>query len=216
VTGPAAMLYGQNCASCHGVRGEGTQRGPSLTGVGPASVDFQLSTGRMPLTGEKYEPRHSEPKFSPAQINALVDYVTALGATGGPPIPAVQPGNPATGRDLYAYHCAACHSATGMGATLTNGQVAPSLMKATPTQVGEAIRVGPGLMPAFPDTALSDRDVDAVAGYVRVLQNERGDLDRGGLAMGRIGPFTEGVVAWAIGLALLVVVIRWLGSKAAR
>jgi ubiquinol-cytochrome c reductase cytochrome c subunit len=215
VTGRGAELYGQQCASCHGMQGEGTQRGPSLIGVGRASTDFQLSTGRMPLKHDTYEPLHSDPAFGPAGIDALVDYVASFGP-GGPAIPTVRPGDPSAGQQLYAYHCAACHSASGMGATLTNGQVGPSLMRATPTQVGEAIRVGPGLMPAFPDSALSDRDVDAIAGYVQVLQDKRGNLDRGGLALGRLGPFTEGVVAWVLGLGLLVLAIRRLGSRTPR
>lgn len=208
-------LYGQNCASCHGQRGEGTPRGPSLLGVGSASVDFQLGTGRMPLSnGEQYRPRHRDPRLSPADIDALVGYVAALGNGTGPAIPTIRAGDVHNGRTLYATHCAACHSATGTGAALSNGQTAPSLLRATPTQVGEAIRVGPGLMPAFSDTLLDTNDVNAIAGYVQVLQNRPADTDRGGLPLGRVGPFTEGVVAWVLGLATLVFAAWWLGSRA--
>lgn len=41
-------LFLANCASCHGSNGEGAVGGPSLIGVGAASVDFQVGTGRMP------------------------------------------------------------------------------------------------------------------------------------------------------------------------
>jgi ubiquinol-cytochrome c reductase cytochrome c subunit len=41
-------LFLSNCASCHGKNAEGTANGPSLIGVGAASVDFQVSTGRKP------------------------------------------------------------------------------------------------------------------------------------------------------------------------
>jgi ubiquinol-cytochrome c reductase cytochrome c subunit len=213
MTGRGGSLYGQNCASCHGNQAEGTQNGPPLVGVGSASVDFQLSTGRMPLRGNAYQPSHQTPAFSRADIDAIVGYVSGFGG-GGPGIPDVNPGDVADGRTLYVTHCAACHSAAGVGATLTNGQVAPSLMRSTPTQVGEAVRVGPGLMPAFPDTVLTSRDVDALAGYVQTLQNKRGDVDRGGLSLGRVGPFTEGLLAWVVGLGLLVLAIRLLGSRA--
>ena len=208
------VLFGQSCASCHGPAGQGTQRGPSLVGVGPASLDFQLGTGRMPLTSERYEPVHREPAFSPADIRAIVDYASGLRGGGGPRIPTVRPNDVQLGQTLYLGNCAACHSATGAGGALTNGRFAPSLAKATPTQVGEAIRVGPGLMPAFADTALTDHEVDAIADYVRTLQNKRGDLDRGGLPLGRIGPVTEGLIGWAVGLVLLLLVVRWLGSRA--
>lgn len=205
-------LFERSCASCHGTAAQGTQRGPSLIGVGPASLDFQLSTGRMPLTRERYEPVHRKPAFSGADIRAIVDYVSGLGG-GGPAIPVVNPDNVQLGQSLYLDNCAACHSATGAGGALTNGQFAPSLAKATPTQVGEAIRVGPGLMPAYSQTALDRREVNAIADYVQTLQDKHGDTDRGGLPLGRIGPVTEGFVGWGVGLLLLVLVVRWLGSR---
>lgn len=207
------MLYQQSCASCHGQRGEGSQRGPALGGVGPASVDFQLSTGRMPLADPRQQqPAHREPSFSPADITALVNYVSAFPPGDGPPIPRVRPADARSGRDLYLTHCAACHSAQGVGAVLTNGQYAPSLSRSTPIQIGEAVRVGPGLMPAFGPDTLDDRDVDAIAAYIGVLQ--RRSLDRGGWSIWRLGPFTEGLVAWTIGLGVLLLVARMLGSRA--
>ncbi|GAB1692890.1 c-type cytochrome [Krasilnikovia sp. M28-CT-15] len=213
-TGTGAQLYQQRCASCHGTSGGGTQRGPALTAVGPADVDFQLSTGRMPLQQERYSDVHRDPVFSPAEIDALVGYVASFPPGGGPTIPVVQPGDTHSGRQLYLTYCSACHSAAGVGATLNNGRFAPSLMRATPTQIGEAIRVGPGLMPAFPADTLSDADVNNVAGYVRVLQNRHGNLDKGGWSLGRLGPFTEGAVAWALGLGAVVLLARRLGRRA--
>ncbi len=45
------------CAFCHGQNGEGVRAqrdgnviGPPLVGVGAAAVDFQVGTGRMPMT----------------------------------------------------------------------------------------------------------------------------------------------------------------------
>lgn len=212
--GTGAELYQQACASCHGMSGEGTQRGPALTGVGPADVDFQLSTGRMPLQHEQRSDVHRDPVLSPAQIDALVRQVASFPPGGGPAIPVVRPGDTHSGRELYLTYCSACHSAAGVGATLNNGRFAPSLFRATPTQIGEAIRVGPGLMPAFPAGVLSDTDVDNIAGYVDVLQNDNGNLDRGGWALGRLGPFTEGAVAWALGLGAVVLLARRLGRRA--
>ena len=47
-------LFLVGCSFCHGQNGEGInssdgQYGPSLVGVGSASVDFQMGTGRMPM-----------------------------------------------------------------------------------------------------------------------------------------------------------------------
>jgi ubiquinol-cytochrome c reductase cytochrome c subunit len=204
-------LYQQACASCHGQRGEGTLRGPGLIGVGAASADYYLSTGRMPIAEEQRSPSRGEPAFGQADIDALVDFVAALG--GGPPIPSVDPpaGRLAQGERLYQDNCAACHSATGTGGALTSGQVAPPLGSATPVQVAEAIRVGPGAMPTFEPETLDDRQVDSIARYVGELQ--RGG-DPGGHGLGRVGPVTEGLVAWVVGLGLLVLVIRRLGKDA--
>jgi ubiquinol-cytochrome c reductase cytochrome c subunit len=213
-TDRGTVLYQQSCASCHGQRGEGSQRGPAIAGVGPASVDFQLSTGRMPLAQERYSDVHRDPAFSPADIDALVRYVAALPPGGGPPIPTVDAGDTRSGRELYLTYCSACHSAAGVGATLTNGRSAPALDRATPTQIGEAIRVGPGLMPAFGPDVIPDRDVDSIASYVGVLQNDRGRLDRGGFSLGRLGPVPEGAVAWVVTLGVLVLLARRLGSRA--
>jgi ubiquinol-cytochrome c reductase cytochrome c subunit len=215
VTGPitGAELYLRTCATCHGERGQGTQQGPSLLGVGPASVDFQLSTGRMPAAREEQQPPRRKPVFSPEEIAALAGYVSSFGG-GGPQIPQVAPGDVAAGREIFTANCAPCHSASGAGSALTNGWVAPPLYEATPQQIAESIRVGPGLMPVFPSQVLTDRQVDDVTSYVRLLQRER--IDRGGNALGRLGPTTEGLVAWGIGLALLVLAARWLGRRTGR
>jgi ubiquinol-cytochrome c reductase cytochrome c subunit len=207
-------LYQQSCASCHGQQGEGTQRGPALDGVGPADTDFQLSTGRMPIGKEGYSDVHRDPAFSATEIAALVQHVASFPPGGGPQIPVVTPGDVHSGRELYLTYCSACHSAAGTGATLNNGRIAPSLSQATSTQIGEAVRVGPGLMPQFPPQELSNSDVDAIAGYVAVLQNDRGNLDRGGWSLGRLGPFTEGAVAWVFGLAAVAFLARRLGKRA--
>ncbi|SCL32841.1 ubiquinol-cytochrome c reductase cytochrome c subunit [Micromonospora rhizosphaerae] len=208
---PGADLYLRTCATCHGEQGQGTQRGPSLIGVGPASVAFQLGTGRMPLAREEQQPRRRDPVFSAEEIRALVGHVASFGG-GGPQLPRVAPGDVVAGRELFAANCAPCHSATGAGGALTNGWTAPPLYDATAVQVAEAVRVGPGLMPAFPSQVLTDRQVDDLTSYVRLMQSER--LDRGGNPLGRLGPSTEGVLAWVAGLALLLLFVRWLGRRA--
>ena len=53
------LLFAQTCSSCHGndangVNPDGTATiGPNLQGVGAATVDFWVSTGRMPATDVK-------------------------------------------------------------------------------------------------------------------------------------------------------------------
>ena len=154
-SGAGGITYLRDCAWCHGAAGDGTTNGPSLIGVGTASVDFMLSTGRMPIPEPEEQPQRRPPSYSPAQIAALVEFLTRY-VEGGPDIPSVDPSAGVLGRgeDLYQQNCAACHSSSGVGGALTNGLIAPSLHDSTPRQIAEAMRVGGagyrnGHMPKF-------------------------------------------------------------------
>jgi ubiquinol-cytochrome c reductase cytochrome c subunit len=204
-------LFEASCSTCHGLAAEGSTNGPSLQGVGPAAVDFMLSTGRMPLANPAAQPIRQPPRFDPEQIAAIVAYVTAI-APGGPEIPAVDPtaGDLSRGAQLFLDNCSACHGAGAIGDSIGGGQIAPSLNDVTPTQIGEAVRVGPGQMPEFGATDLSDQDLNSIARYALWLRDHG---DRGGLPFGRVGAVAEGFVAIVVGLGLLLVVIRLTGSK---
>ena len=57
------QLFLSNCASCHGTAATGSKAGPSLVGVGAASVDFQVGTGQrqlLPLYDEKNVGQHRQ------------------------------------------------------------------------------------------------------------------------------------------------------------
>jgi ubiquinol-cytochrome c reductase cytochrome c subunit len=213
--GPGRDLYLRDCAWCHGSQGEGSGYGPSLMGVGAASADFMLSTGRMPIPGPKDQPDGASVPYSREEIDGLVGFVASLGL--GPAIPDVNPagGDIGEGASLYEENCAACHGSTGAGGALTNGLIAPALRSSTPVQVGEAVRIGgaglrSGNMPQFGPDTLSDEQVDSIARYVAYL---RSPDDRGGQNLGHFGPIPEGFVTWAVGLLSLVLVIRWIGTS---
>jgi ubiquinol-cytochrome c reductase cytochrome c subunit len=208
-------LYLYSCATCHGQQGQGSQRGPSLVGAGEATVDFYLRTGRMPLPWEHIEGQadRSTPKFDDAQITALDQYVASLGA-GGPDIPAVGPGDLGEGRKIYLENCASCHAPSGTGYTQTGGRIAPSLLPDDATELAEAIRVGPNIMPKFPESVLDQGQLDDVVSYVQSLQKNPVKA-QGGLPMGEIGAAVEGPVAFGV-TALLVVAARLLGKRSAR
>jgi ubiquinol-cytochrome c reductase cytochrome c subunit len=196
-------LFEASCASCHGAGGIGTDEGPPLVGVGAASADFQLTTGRMPLANPKGQPLRKPRAFNPVEIKALVAYVASLGP--GPPIPRVdeQAGSLSEGGTLFRLNCAACHSSAGIGGALSYGSDAPSLHGATAIQIAEAMRTGPGQMPVFGRDTFSNHQVDSITKYVRYLQDPD---DPGGFSLGRIGPITEGMVALLIGIPLLLFV----------
>jgi ubiquinol-cytochrome c reductase cytochrome c subunit len=50
-----------------------------------------------------------------------------------------------------------------------------------------------------------------VASYVQYLHHPR---DRGGLPLGHLGPIPEGFVAWVVGLGVLLLAARLIGTRA--
>jgi ubiquinol-cytochrome c reductase cytochrome c subunit len=202
-------IYLEGCASCHGddARGRAGQA-PSLRRAGAQAADFYLSTGRMPLADPHDEPVRSPPAYSAAERRALTAYLASL---GGPPVPRVEPaaGDLADGQELFTSHCAGCHQAVAQGGVVP-GAVAPSLQEATPTQIAEAVRVGPSLMPAFPARQIDQRQLDSIARYVLSTRNPP---NRGGWAIGNLGPIPEGMIAWLLAGAALLVILRLLGER---
>jgi ubiquinol-cytochrome c reductase cytochrome c subunit len=201
-------LYVAGCASCHGLDGRGVKgMGPSLRGAGAQSAAFYLSTGRMPLDDPGEEPvRHHSP-YTPQQQRALVAYVA--GAFGGPPVPAVGRGGVAAGQRAFASNCAGCHQIVSEGGILTGGTV-PDLHEATPTQIAEAVRVGPFLMPKFGERTIDQRTLNDIVAYVEYSKHPK---DIGGTGLGHLGPIPEGMVAWLVGLLGLAIVIRLIGER---
>jgi quinol---cytochrome-c reductase cytochrome c subunit len=205
------QLYLTGCSSCHGAGGVGTSRAPTLIGVGAASASFYLTTGRMPAAqGEPFQPPRKQPAYPPDQIDALVAYVASLGP--GPAIPSVDVADAdlANGGVLYRANCAACHQAAGAGGALSYGHSAPRLHDATPTQVVEAMRIGPGQMPVFNETTFNDEAAEDVAAYVQYLRDPD---NRGGAALGGNGPVPEGAVSLVAGLGGVVAVSVWIVGR---
>jgi ubiquinol-cytochrome c reductase cytochrome c subunit len=204
-------LFQTQCSSCHGLdaRGVGDQ-GPSLRGVGAASADFYLSTGRMPLDDPGRQPDRKQRAFDRRQIEDLVAFVASLG--GGPEIPKPDPsaGELSEGQALFRENCASCHQIVGRGGVV-QGATAPPLRPATATQIVEAVRIGPYVMPAFDSSQISDEQLNSL---VRYVQSTKHPDDRGGWGIFEIGPVPEGMITWLLAAAVLLGVIRLLGERA--
>jgi ubiquinol-cytochrome c reductase cytochrome c subunit len=208
------QLFTTSCVTCHGANLQGvTDRGPSLIGVGSAAAYFQVSTGRMPAIGQGAEQSRKTNKFTEAETEAIAAYVQSVG--GGVQLPdGSLVGNSsslAEGGELFRLNCASCHGSTGNGAPLSAGKSAPGLNDASAKQIYAAMLSGPESMPVFNDNQLTAEQKQSVVAYVQTLQQTK---DPGGNGIDRIGPVSEGIVLWVLGVGALVLVILWIGAKA--
>ncbi len=237
------QIYGQACVLCHGPQGQGLvndtpAQGPSLIGVGTASVDFMVRTGRMPAVSA-YDPLiRRESPYTGTERAALAAYVTRLTLdaidrqderradaelegqefdeapiTLGPDIPVVegyQDASLAVGQELFTSNCAACHGPTAAGIAVGRDDVSSNLKGTEPVVVAEAIRIGPGVMPVFGEETIPQEDLLAIVRWT-------GDVTRrdspGGVSVGRGGPVAEGLIAWVVGIGLLGAAIYLLGER---
>lgn len=203
-------LFREGCATCHGLDARGIEaKGPSLRDAGAGAADFYLSTGRMPLAATTDQPLRADPAYSREEIDALVAYI---GSLGGPALPEVHPerGDVRLGLSLFTENCAGCHHMSGAGGVVTKA-VIPKLWEATPLQVAEAIRTGPYVMPEFGPEQIDQHELDSLVRYVELTK--RPD-DRGGWALGHVGPVPEGLIAWLLAGGALVLVARLIGRRA--
>ncbi len=216
------QLFLANCASCHGQNAEGRATGngdkiagPALAGVGAAAVDFQVGTGRMPLSGPMVQAPNKEVQFSQPQIDSMAAYIASLAP--GPGVPsdeAVDPskGDAAAGGELFRVNCAMCHNFAGAGGALTRGKYAPAIGDVSGRHIYQAMVTGPQSMPVFSDENLTPESKRDIIAFLSTIEEQE---NPGGMALGSLGPVTEGLFAWVFALGILVGCAVWLGSKSA-
>ncbi len=222
-------LFLVNCSFCHGQNGEGVrtvdgnQLGPSLVGVGAASVDFQVGTGRMPMAQPGQQAPRKAESFSDEETQAMAAYVASLGP--GPAIPDESDYSIeglsaeerqeaiANGGQIFLTNCTACHNFTGSGGAMPRGGYAPRILDVEPKYVYEALLTGPQSMPSFSNGNLTPEDKRDVIAY---LESLRDDPQYGGFGMGGLGPVAEGMYAWLAGIGLLIGFCVWIAAHTTR
>ena len=209
------QIFLKGCSSCHGLNAEGASIAPSLIGVGAASVDFQVGTGRMPMADMSTQAMRKPRVYNEEETAALAAYVAPLAP--GPAIPDEselnyeRDGNSAEGGELFRNNCAMCHNFAGQGGALSQGKYAPTLMGVEPKHIYEAMVTGPQSMPVFSDKTITAEEKLSIIKWIKSAEAEP---NLGGATMGRIGPVTEGLLAWVLGLGLLIGIAVWLTTRA--
>ncbi|HET9842229.1 MAG TPA: cytochrome c [Nocardioides sp.] len=224
------QLFLVGCSFCHGTNGEGVktldgnQLGPSLVGVGAAAVDFQVGTGRMPAVQPGPQiPQKDRVSYKPDEIAALAAYVASLGP--GPAIPSPKDYSLdgisqeqlqemiTRGGEIFLTNCTACHNFEGSGGAMPHGGYAPKIRGVEPKYIFEAMLTGPQAMDNFSNGNLSVSEKRDIVAYLQSIESNPG---YGGFGLGGIGPVSEGVFAWVLGIGSLVGVAIWIAAHTAR
>jgi ubiquinol-cytochrome c reductase cytochrome c subunit len=68
-------------------------------------------------------------------------------------------------------------------------------------------------MPSFSTRAISNGELDSIVRYVEWTKNPD---DRGGWALGHVGPVPEGLVTWFFAASVLVALCMLIGKRLRR
>ncbi len=218
-------LFVVGCASCHGLNAEGIETksggnyGPPLIGVGAAAVDFQVGTGRMPFQQPGTQAPRKQPVYSEEETAALAAYVASLGP--GPAIPSEQAYDisdasveeVALGAQFFLTNCTACHNFNGAGGAMPRGGYAPTLHDVEGKYIYEALLTGPQSMPTFSNGNLPPEAKRDVIAYLEATGEKPA---YGGFGLGSLGPVSEGLFAWLVGIGALVGFAIWIAAHTTR
>jgi ubiquinol-cytochrome c reductase cytochrome c subunit len=222
-------LFLVGCSFCHGDNGQGVktldgnQLGPPLVGVGAAAVDFQVGTGRMPAVQPGPQIQQKEVSYTQDEIDALAAYVASLGP--GPAVPNPEDYSLAglsdeelqqaitRGGQIFLANCSACHNFEGSGGAMPKGGYAPRIRGVPAKYIYEAMLTGPQAMDTFSNGNLSPEEKRDVIAYLQSLED---NPNYGGFGLGGIGPVSEGMFAWIVGIGSLVGVATWIAAHSAR
>lgn len=194
-------IFVQRCAKCHGYQGEGVS---GVVGIGGPNLQAVHDPSDV-MTAMEVGPSHM-PQFaytlSVSQMRSVAEYVTknlAVIPLGG--------GDLVEGGKLFRVECAPCHQAAVRGGVLAfTGINAPALTSKSAAIIAGTIRWGPGPMPAFPPSVISDQQLNSIVKYVEYVQQPPAPSET---PMNWLGPVAEGFAAW-VSLACLLGLALWI------
>jgi mono/diheme cytochrome c family protein len=119
------LLYGQNCAGCHGVEGSGGAAmafaNPVFLAIADDTVIRHTAANGVPGTPMPAFAQSAGGMLTDKQIDALVRGIRAWAKPNAlcdatpPPYAAPAPGDAQRGADAYRTYCSSCHGANGRG-----------------------------------------------------------------------------------------------------
>ena len=193
-----AHLYLQNCAVCHGFKGDGGVGVPLALEAFLSSVsdDYLASTIRHGRPG-RIMPAFT--KLSDSEVKALIGHIRSWSQAPAP-VYAKDPvkGNAENGARLFAAHCAVCHGANGQGGpgtgvTMSRPRSLPILApalnnsgfltSASDQMIKNTLMKGRAGTPmvSFLENGLSEQDIDDVVAHIRSFENSHKPEEAGAI-----------------------------------
>src|SRR6266404_4003270 len=127
------LLYGQNCAGCHGAEGKGgaaiALANPVFLAIADDGVIRRIAANGVPDTPMPAFAQSAGGMLTDKQIDALVRGIRSWAQSGllpganPPPYAAQTPGDPQRGAEVYQTFCSSCHGPDG-----TRGKRASSIV----------------------------------------------------------------------------------------
>jgi mono/diheme cytochrome c family protein len=128
------VLYGQNCAGCHGSHGKGGAAIALADSVYLAVADDEVvrraTANGIPRTAMPAFAQSAGGMLTSKQIEVIVSGIRerwskpdVLRGASPPPYSSPEPGDPSRGSEVYVNYCSSCHGAGGRG-----GQKASSIV----------------------------------------------------------------------------------------
>ena len=71
---------------------------------------------------------------------------------------------------------------------------------------------GPQSMPVFSDSNISPESKNDIIAFLHQIDEQE---NPGGMALGNLGPVSEGLFIWVFGLGIMIGFAVWLGQKSA-
>src|ERR1700721_572770 len=133
-----SVLYGQNCAGCHGAEGKGgaaiALANPVYLAIADDAILHRAAANGVPGTSMPAFAQSAGGMLTDKQIEALVRGIRswakpdALGIQIPPSYLAQGPGDPQRGADAYRIYCSSCHGPNGGGGSKASSIVDGSFL----------------------------------------------------------------------------------------
>jgi cytochrome c oxidase cbb3-type subunit III len=178
------VLYGENCAGCHGSAGRGgaaiALADPVYLAIADDTILRRAAANGIPGTSMPAFAQSAGGMLTEKQIDAIVRGIReswskpdVLSGTNPPPYSSTSPGDSSRGSQVYATFCSSCHGVAGKGGPKASSIVDGSFLALLNDQelrtiviVGRPDLGAPDWRNNVPGTPMSAQDVSDVVAWL--------------------------------------------------